>query len=410
MIINKAYKVEIDPNNKQKTLLEKSVGVSRFVYNWGLNQRIELYKNEKKSTTAFTQSKDLNAIKKEQFPWLKEVSSWVSQSSLRNLDAAFNNFFRDLKKGKKVGFPKFKSKKNDKQSFNFYDYFIIKNNKILIPRIGKVRLKEKNYIPTSGIKVNFVTVLKDVDRWCVSVNVEEEIPDPPKEETVLGVDVGIKTLATCSNGVTYENPKFLKKMKKRLALAQRNHSRKKNGSKNKEKSKLKLQKLYRKVRNQRKDNINKMTTDLVKTKPRVIVLEDLNVAGMVKNHKLANAIFDASFYEIKRQLMYKTSWYGGSVIEVDRFFPSSKMCSVCEVIKDDLILNDRIYTCSCGNELDRDLNAAINLEKYGLNELQNTAGSAEIKVCGESVSLLEALIDQEAVSMKQKENGKVKFI
>ncbi len=262
-----------------------------------------------------------------------------------------------------------------------------------------------------GFRHEFIT--KEANKWYVSVRVEQEISEPINQiESVLGVDVGIKTLVTCSNGQVFENPKYLKKSKKKLVLAQKNLSRKqfnnktKRSSNNRNKAKLKLQKIYQRISNQRKDNIHKMTSKLVKTKPRYIVIEDLNISGMMKNHKLAESISDASFYEIKRQLIYKTAWYGGSIIEVDRFFPSSKMCSVCGNLKENLTLEDRIYICECGNVIDRDLNASINLERYGLIRLQSTVSSTGIKACGESVRLVGACIDQKAVSMKQEENIK----
>ena len=410
MKINKAYKVELNPNNKQRTLLEKSVGCARFAYNWGLNEKINLWKSEKKTLTAIDQHKILCSKKKTDFPWMYEVSKMAPQEALRDLDTAFKNFFRGLKQGKKVGFPKFKSKHKDKDSFRISFGFYVTNSTINIPKVGYVRLKEKGYIPTKDVKINSMTVSKETGRWYISVQVEQDIPEPTNEiESVLGVDVGIKTLATCSSGEVFENPKYLKKSKKKLAHAQKNLARKefdketKRSSNNRLKSKLRVQKIYKRISNQRKDTLHKMTSILAKTKPRYIVLEDLNVSGMMKNHKLAGAIGDASFNEIKRQLTYKTCWYGGYIVEVDRFFPSSKMCSVCGCLKEDLTLEDRIYICECGNVIDRDLNASINLEKYGIIKLKDTDSSSGIKACGESVRLQDAF-GQEAVSVKQEEN------
>jgi len=413
MKINRAYKVELNPNNKQRTLLEKSAGCARFAYNWGLEKRIELYKSEKKSLTAIDQHRILCSIKKTEYPWMYDVSKMAPQEALRDLDTAFRNFFRGLKQGNKIGFPKFKSRHKSKQTFSISYGFYVSQSEIKIPKVGYVRLKEKGYIPTKDVKINSMTVSKVADRWYISVQVEQDIPEPATQiESVIGVDVGIKTLATCSNGLIFENPKYLKKSKKKLAHAQRNLSRKKfdketkRSSNNRNKAKLKVQKIYKRISNQRKDVLHKMTSILVRTKSRYIVLEDLNVSGMMKNHKLAGAIGDASFNEIKRQLSYKTSWYGGSIIEVDRFFPSSKMCSICGCLKEDFTLEDRIYICDCGNVIDRDLNASINLEKYGLIKLKDTDSLSGIKACGESVRLVGACIDQEAVSMKQEESIK----
>ena len=415
MIINKSFKVEIKPNNKQKTLLNKSCGVARATYNWGLEQRIELYKNEKKSTTYYQQDKFLNSIKQEQFPWMMEVSKCCRQESLKDLDSAYKNFFRRVKSGKgKPGFPKFKRKSND-ESFRITGIYnrtctYFYNNFVNIPKIGKVRLKQKGYIPLSNVKYNNMTVSKHLGRWYVSVSCEVEIPDiieTPK--TILGIDLGLKELAVCSNGISYANNKYMKKAKKQLAHAQKNQSRKVKGSRNFNKAVKKVQEIYNKINNKRKDNLNKMTTELARTKPRFIVMEDLNVEGMLQNHKLAGAISDASFNEIKRQLQYKTSWYGGEVIEVDRFFPSSKTCSNCGTIKEDLTLADRTYTCDCGLVIDRDLNAAINLEKYGLS----TLGSRGIKACGENIKFSNKFLQDdsvgglEVVSTNQEINSKV---
>lgn len=410
MKINKAYKVELKPNNKQRTLLEKSAGTARFAYNWGLNERIELYKSKKKSLTAIDQHKILCTKKKTEYPWMYEVSKMAPQGALRDLDKAFKNFFRGIKKGQKIGFPKFKSKHKSKQKFSISYGFYVSNTEVKIPKVGRVRLKEKGYIPTKDVKINSMTVSKEADRWFVSVQVEQDITKPKEPETVLGVDVGIKELAVCSNGQVFENPKHLKKSKKKLAHAQKNLARKKfnketkKSSNNRNKAKLKVQKIFRRIRNQRLDTIHKMTSSLAKTKPRYIVLEDLNVKGMMKNHKLAGAVADASFYEIKRQLLYKTSWYGGKIIEVDKFFPSSKLCSSCGCLKEDLTLQDRTYTCGCGLNIDRDLNASINLEHYGLDKLKHTVSSTGIKACGESVRPNQNLGFDEAVSTKQEKN------
>jgi putative transposase len=193
MKINRAYKVELNPNNKQRTLLEKSAGVARFAYNWGLRERISLYEKEKKCLSFFDQTKILCLIKKVKFPWMYDVSKCAPQESLKNVDKAFKNFFRGLKQGKKVGFPKFKSKHRSKQAFSISYGFYVSQYEIKIPKVGCVRLKEKGYIPTKGIHINSMTISKIADRWFVSVQVEQEIPEPTSPvESVLGVDVGIK--------------------------------------------------------------------------------------------------------------------------------------------------------------------------------------------------------------------------
>jgi len=407
MIISRACKTELRPNNKQCTLLEKSAGVARFTYNLGLAERINLYNTEKKSLTAIDQHKSLCAIKKEKYPWMYEVSKCAPQLALVDLEKAFKNFFLGLKKGIKVGFPKFKSKHKSTPSFHLDNIsFSVTDKTIKIAKVGTVKLKEKNYIPTKNVKYNSITVSKVAGKWFVSVQLEQEIPDPVNQpESVLGIDVGLKELATCSNGQIFKNHKYLRKSKKRIAHAQKNLARKKfdkktkRSSSNRCKSKLKVQKIYNKISNQRKDAIHKMTSILVKTKPRYIVLEYLNVSGMMKNHNLAGAIGDASFAEIKRQLTYKTAWYGGEIIEVDRFYPSSKLCRICGNIKEDLRLEDRVYICECGHVEDRDLNASINIENFGVS----TLSSRGIQACGESVRLLETS-NLRAVSRKQEIN------
>lgn len=411
MKIQKAYKVELNPNNKQRTLLEKSAGVARFAYNLALDERIKKYKEDKTTLTAIDQHKSLCARKKEEFPWMYEVSKCAPQEAIRDLDSAFKNFFRGIKKGQKVGFPNFKSKHKSKPAFTISFGFYVTNSTINIPKVGYVRLKEKGYIPTKDIHINSMTVSKTAGRWFASVQCEVEISEPTKPETVIGVDVGIKTLATCSNGEVFENPKNLKKAKKKLAHAQKHlaskkfNSETKKSSKNRDKAKLNVQKIYFRIANQRKDAIHKMTSTLAKTKPRYFALEDLNVSGMMKNHCLAGALADASFSEIKRQLKYKVKWYGGEILDVDRFYPSSKLCRMCGVIKEDLSLDDRVYICECGHIEDRDLNASINIENVGLS----TLSSRGIKACGESVRLQEVR-DSEAVSLKQEENIKSNFV
>ena len=256
MKINRAYKVELKPNNKQRTLLEKSAGTARFAYNWGLNKRINQYKEEKTTASAIDQHKELCTVKKTEFPWMYEVSKMAPQEALRDLDSAFKYFFRGIKKGQKIGFPKFKSRHKSKSSFTISFGFYVTNETINIPKVGRVRLKEKGYIPTKNVKINSMTISKTADRWFISVQVEQDIPDLTNiPESVLGIDVGIKTLATCSDGEVFENNKYLKKSKKRLSHAQKNLSGKKfnketkKSSRNRDKAKLKVQKIYYRISN-----------------------------------------------------------------------------------------------------------------------------------------------------------------
>ena len=382
MIINKAYKIELHPNNRQRGLLAQSAGTARFAFNWGLHQRIELYKNDKKSTSAIDQHKELCRIKQEKFPWMYDVSKCAPQEALRDLDKAFKNFFRGVESGKKLGFPKFKSKHRGHNSFKISGGAVyITNSSIKLPKIpGTIKLKEKGYIPVKGVKYNSYTICKEAGRWFISVQVEQEIPGQLiKPEEVIGVDLGIKTLAVTSDGDVFENPKNLNRLERSLKRQQREVSRRKKGSKNRRKSVFKLQIKHKRVSNCRKGSIHKMTSSLVKIKPRIIVIEDLAVRNMLQNHKLAKSLSDASFGEIRRQLEYKSKWYGSEIIVADRFFPSSKTCSSCGLIKEDLNLSDRVFRCECGHVLDRDLNAAINLKRYG--EFHRSL--SKNKACGE---------------------------
>ncbi len=370
MIINRAYKVEMKPNNVQKTFLNKSIGVARLAYNWGLDLCIKNHEQGNEYLGKFGIHKELVKIKKIQFPFMYEVSKHAPQMALFNLDNAFIKFFKGLKKKQKVGFPKFKSKRNQKQTFTIQGIDIkVTDSHIKLPKISKLKLKEKCYIPTSGVKYVSATISKEIDRYFVSVTVQYEQEVINKEiEEVIGIDLGIKELATCSNGEVFDNPKFTKKYKRKLRREQRKLSRKKKGSKNRAKQKIKVAKVHRKIRNCRADNLHKMTSSITKPKCRMIVLEDLNVQGMLKNHKLAGAIADSSFCEIKRQLEYKTKFHGGDVYLIDRWFPSSKTCSSCGCIKEDLKLSNRVYKCKCGLSIDRDLNASYNIRDYYINE------------------------------------------
>ena len=370
-IVYKSYKTELDPNNKQITLFKKNCGVARFAYNWGLATLEEDYKNEKKLKPTFITINNLfNKIKKDKYPWVYEASKYSASFAFRNLESAFKRFF-----SKQSGFPKFK-KKGHKDSFTVYDSLTVKENKIKIPKIGWVKLKQSNYIPQG--KPKSATISLRANRWFISVQYETEIKQGEYQDKTLGVDLGIKSLAVCSDGEIFEAPRKLKKKEKRLKRLQKKLSNQEKGSNSRNKTKAKLAVQHFKIANERKDILHKATSSIVKTKPeKIIVIEDLNVSGMIKNHKLAKAISNIGFYEFRRQLEYKCKWYGKTLVVVDRFFPSSKLCSGCKNKKTDLKLSHRTYKCqNCGLRLDRDLNAAINLSKY-------TAEYAEINAGGD---------------------------
>jgi putative transposase len=370
MLVQRAYKMELDLNDQQVTACRQHAGAARWAYNWGLQVKQERYKATKKSPTAIDLHRELNALKKTEVPWMYQVSKCAPQEALRNLDAAFAHFFRRCalkKQGKwkgKLGYPQFKTRKKGLGGFRLTGRIVVSDKAIELPRLGRLRLKEHEYLPTgSGVQILSATVSEQAGHWYVSVQVEEEQVVAHNTGPVVGIDLGIKSLATLSDGEVIPNPRHLKRRLKKLKRLQRAVSRRQKGSQNRKKAVRKLARLHRQIKHQRSNTLHQVTTRLAKTKS-MLVLEDLNVGGMLKNHHLAQAIGDMGFAEFKRQLLYKASWYGSSVILADRWEPSSKRCSGCSWIDADLTLADLTFHCEqCGLALDRDLNAAINLEK-----------------------------------------------
>ncbi len=399
MLIKKAYRYELDPNNIQRLSLAQHAGVARFAYNWGLDKRIARYKNNQDNdrfTDAMKQHKLLNSLKKTEFPWMYETSKCAPQEALRDLHTAFKNFYRGLKSGKKIGFPRFK-RRGIKDSFRLTGTIRFHERVIQLPRIGKVRIKEKKESYYNG-RILSVTVRRQANRWFVSVTVEENILDPQLVRGApVGVDLGVKTLATLSDGTTFVNPRAIGKRLRKLRQLHRALSRKEKGSNNRQKAKLRLAKMYLRVFNVRQDTLHKVTTYLAKSHGKVVI-EDLLVSGMMKNRRLARVIADVGFYEFRRQLEYKCQWYGSELVIVSRTFPSSKMCSRCGHRKKELSLSEREYECEqCGLEIDRDLNAALNLVAVSLPETLNACGE-EVRLLVDSQNL------QRASSMKQEPN------
>jgi len=374
MIVKRGYKAELDLNNEQITLARKHCGAARWAYNYGLRRKQEAYKAGQKTPYAADLHREINALKKTEIPWMYEVSKCAAQEALRDLDEAFNHFFRRVKlkkEGKwkgKTGYPKFKSKKKALGGARFTGSIHVYPDAIQLPRMGLLRLKEHNYLPMN-VKIGSATISEKAGRWYVSICVHEEQREPtPATGKVIGVDLGIKTLATCSDGRTFDNPKALRKKLNALKRASRRHSRKQKGSQNRQKAKARLARMHARIANVRKDALHKATSAIVartkpdEQRPRVIVLEDLHVSGMLKNRKLARACADVGLYEFRRQIEYKARFAGSEVVFASRWEPSSKTCSCCGWVKEDLTLADRVFVCAdCGSVKGRDYNAALNL-------------------------------------------------
>jgi len=366
MIIQRAYKTKLRLNNRERDAFNRCSGTARYVYNWALADRIERYKAGS-PTNYYEQKRRFNALKDELCPWIREIPYTITESAFRNLDAAYKNFFRRVKQGTETpGFPKFKTRGKSPNTFTVRGVQI-EDDRIRLPSLGWFRLEEHDYLPTGSFQTNAVTISEKAREWFVSIQVEVEIEDRGDRGGVIGVDLGVKSLAVCSDGTTFDNPHTLVKYERKLARLQRELSRREKGSNNRAKTRAKIAKLHAKIANTRahtRHNISRHVT--ANTLPEVVVIEDLNIRGMVKNHCLARAVSDASMGELARQIEYKAAWNGIEIIRADRWFPSSKTCSRCGCIKDDLTLADRVFRCDdCGFEIDRDLNAARNLAALG---------------------------------------------
>jgi putative transposase len=391
--LQRAYKTELDLNHEQVTACRKHAGAARWAYNWGLQRKQGAYRTTGTTPSAIDLHRELNVLKQSEVPWMYAASKCAPQEALRNLDTAFAHFFRrvQLKQvGKhrgKLGYPRFKTKKHGLGSFRLTGTIIIFPDVIQLPRLGRLRLKERGYLPTTdtsgtyGFKILSATVSEQAGHWYVSVLVEQELSVPKNAGPVVGVDLGIKVLATLSDATVIPNPRRLKRRLKQLKRFHRAVTRKVKGSKNRRKAANRLARLYRKVRNQRHNTLHQLTSQLAKTKS-VVVIEDLHVAGMLKNHHLAQAIGDVGCFEFRRQLVYKAAWYGSQVVLADRWEPSSKTCSGCGWYDETLALADRTFHCrnprvACGLVLDRDLNAALNLVQLAGSSSDNA------NACGE---------------------------
>ena len=367
-----AKKVRLYPSEIQEQKLWKSVGTARFIYSWTLARQEENYKNGGKFISDNELRKEITQLKKTELVWLNEVSNNVAKQSVKDACDSYKRFFKGLSDK-----PRFKSRRKSKKSFyNDNCKLKVKEGKLVnIEKVGWIKTNEQLPI---GVKYSNPRISYDNKYWYLSVGIEQEEVVEELTDISLGVDLGLKDLAICSDGRVYKNinkSHIVRKIEKKLRRLQRQVSRKyENNKKGKEyvktsniiKLEKQIQQIHRRLANIRNNYLHQTTTSIVKTKPYRVVIEDLNVKGMMKNKHLSDAIRKQGFYEFKRQLEYKCKFRGIELVVVDRFYPSSKTCSQCGEIKKDLKLKDRVYKCSCGLSIDRDLNASINLSNYKL--------------------------------------------
>ena len=390
----RACKTELKPNRIQGKALANHAGAARFAYNWGLARRIEEYRLTGSSPNAIEQHRQLNALKKTTYPWLYEVSKCAPQEAIRDLDRAFAHFYRraaEKKQGKlkgKVGYPRFKTRRKGPGSFRLTCSIHVEARRVKLPCLGWIRLKEKGYLPTDGtegVHVLSATVSCRAGRWFVSLQVQQEMETEEATGPAAGVDLGVKTLAVCSHGndnhTHYQNPKALYEGSRKLRTLQKKLSRQEKGSNRREKTRERTARQHMRITRVRSDAIHKATSQIVakaklpSERPYVVGIEDLNVSGMMKNHSLARAVADASMREFRRQLAYNCSWYGIELVVVPRYEATSKPCSKCGWVKDDLTLSDRTFHCeSCGHTADRDDNASDNIRLLAVSSTERVNG------------------------------------
>jgi putative transposase len=366
-MVLKAYKYRIYPNKQQEEIIITHFGACRFVYNWALETKIKEYQTDKHHISRFELQSILVKEVKPANEWLKKANSQSLLGAIINLESAFTRFFREKK-----GFPKFKSKKNPVQSFQIPQHYVVdfEENKVKLPKIGNVKASFSREF--NGVCKTATVSRSPTNKYYISILVDDGKELPEKEtfsdNTTIGVDVGIKDFAVLSDGEKVDNPKYLKNSLKKLKILSRKLSKKIKGSNNWKKAKLKLAKLHEKITNQRNDFHHKLSTELV-CENKAIALETLNVAGMVKNHCLAQSISDAGWSSFVDKLTYKAEWCGKTILRIGQFEPSSKLCNVCGYHNKDLTLAVREWTClECNTTHDRDVNAAINIKKFALQD------------------------------------------
>ena len=357
--MKKTYKYRLYPNQIQQQMLEEHFGCVRFVYNYILNYKKNIYQKDKMSLSYYKTTTLLTKLKKdEKFSWLCNVNSQSLQQSLKHLDFAYQRFFKI-----KNGFPKFKSKKY-KQSFKVPQNVKIEDNILSIPKIKNIKIVAHRAIPQYATIKNVTISKTSTGKYFAAVLIEDhkELPKKPLVSNVLGLDFGLTHLAITSDGNKIANPRCLNKSLERLKLLQQRLSSKQKGSKNKNKARLKVAKLHEKIANQRNDYLHKLSRRLCESQADTIAIEDLSIQKMMQNGNLAKSIGDVAWHELRRQLEYKCEWYGKNLVVIDKYFPSTKTCSACGAVNENLALKDREWQClSCKATHDRDINAAINI-------------------------------------------------
>lgn len=389
-----AHRIQLDPNNAQATYFARAAGVARFAYNWALAEWRKAYEAGGRPSEAALRRK-LNSIKREQFPWMLEVTKNAPQMAIMQLGQAFRNFFAG-----RARYPKFRKKGVHDRFTLTNDQCTIDGLRIRIPHLGWVRMREA--LRFSG-GIMSATVSREADRWFVSITVDTQASQPPQAENqgAVGIDLGVLALATLSTGDIINGPKPHKTLLHRLRRLSRSLSRTQKGSNNRRKAKTKLARLHARIGNIRKDALHQLTTDVTR-RFSLIGIEDLHVKGMVRNRHLSRAVADMGFAEFRRQLEYKSFMRGCRVVVADRWFASSKTCSCCGTVVETLPLSVREWTCvACGTRHDRDINAAMNLK--------HMAVSSTASACGEEGAGFGRKTRVKPASMKQESSHKATY-